>query len=429
MKETIPCLYAEYGRYINRFRAIPYYIDALKPVERRLLISLYHTARSDFTKSAKVIGHCIANYHPHGDQSAYESLVGLVHRGFAIGQGNWGSKYGLNEIPPAAMRYTRVKLSDSIRSLFEELLYYVKYEEFEMESEPVFLPSPIPLGLIGDNVITGISFYSTKIPQYDFKDLIERLKYILGIRDEIVIRPNFKDCMIEDVRNGIKKILSKGEGTIRLIPKYEIESKNLIIIGKPRIYGFSRLIRVCDNMKLSVIDNSKTKHGTRIIVEGGASSEDIVKKIIDSISYEIKFSCYFVDDTGNARIFGIDDILRKCIDSYKDTTINYLKDQLHILKEKKEDIRIIKIIRDFVSTDKRLYDLDSLISRVKSKYHDIDESRVRKVCNKYSISSMIKYKHDEESVTKEIEDIESKLNNIDKTITNIIIERLPLLNL
>ncbi|MEM4385507.1 MAG: DNA gyrase subunit A, partial [Candidatus Anstonellales archaeon] len=342
MKETIPCLYAEYGRYINRFRAIPYYIDALKPVERRLLISLYHTARSDFTKSAKVIGHCIANYHPHGDQSAYESLVGLVHRGFAIGQGNWGSKYGLNEIPPAAMRYTRVKLSDSIRSLFEELLYYVKYEEFEMESEPIFLPSPIPLGLIGDNVITGISFYSTKIPQYDFKDLIERLKYILGIRDEVVIRPNFKDCMIEDVRNGIKKILSKGEGTIRLIPKYEIESKNLIIIGKPRIYGFSRLIRVCDNMRLPIIDNSKTKHGTRIIIEGGASSEDIVKKIIDSVSYEIKFSCYFVDDTGNASIFGIDDILKKCIDSYKDATMNYLKDQLHILKEKKEDIKIIK---------------------------------------------------------------------------------------
>jgi len=80
MKRAIPSLYAEYGRYIDEFRAIPYHIDCLKPVERRLLFTLFNVAKR-LTKSARVIGEAIGKYHPHGDQSAYGTLVGLVRRG------------------------------------------------------------------------------------------------------------------------------------------------------------------------------------------------------------------------------------------------------------------------------------------------------------------------------------------------------------
>lgn len=66
MKHIVSSLYAEYGRYIDGFRAIPKDIDCLKFVERRLLLSVHQVARKKLEKSAKIIGTCIGNYHPHG---------------------------------------------------------------------------------------------------------------------------------------------------------------------------------------------------------------------------------------------------------------------------------------------------------------------------------------------------------------------------
>ena len=83
--------YSEYGRYINRFRAIPFFVDCLKPVERRVLLVLWEEAKNKLVKSAKIVGSTIGKYHAHGDQSCYGSLVQLVHQNYAIGKWNWGS--------------------------------------------------------------------------------------------------------------------------------------------------------------------------------------------------------------------------------------------------------------------------------------------------------------------------------------------------
>ncbi len=63
MDQQLPRLYGEYGKYINKFRALPMVLDGLKIVERRLLYSLWQIAKDNYTKSAKVVGHCIGNYH------------------------------------------------------------------------------------------------------------------------------------------------------------------------------------------------------------------------------------------------------------------------------------------------------------------------------------------------------------------------------
>ena len=66
MMKVTSDLYSEYLRYTNRFRHIPHYIDALKLVERRLLLTLHQNARSKEVKSAKIVGYCVGDYHPHG---------------------------------------------------------------------------------------------------------------------------------------------------------------------------------------------------------------------------------------------------------------------------------------------------------------------------------------------------------------------------
>jgi DNA gyrase/topoisomerase IV subunit A len=104
MKNVVTNLYPEYLRYIDSFRAIPWKIDALKPVERRLLLTVHEVARTKLQKSAKVVGFCLGKWHPHGDIACYEALAGLVNRGLVTGQGNWGSM-GLEDMSCAAQRY------------------------------------------------------------------------------------------------------------------------------------------------------------------------------------------------------------------------------------------------------------------------------------------------------------------------------------
>ena len=89
MDKIITEFYKRYGRMVNFSRAVPLAIDGLKPVERRVLLSVYEIARDKFMKSAKVDGHVIGNYHPHG--SAYGTIVQMVQQGFLDGQGNFGS--------------------------------------------------------------------------------------------------------------------------------------------------------------------------------------------------------------------------------------------------------------------------------------------------------------------------------------------------
>ena len=98
MDKTLPTLYRDYGRYSN-WRQFPSEIDGLKPVERRVLLSTFQLAKDKFVKSARIDGHVIGNYHPHG--SSYSTCVQLVRQGFLTGQGNFGCNVGVDDVPTA----------------------------------------------------------------------------------------------------------------------------------------------------------------------------------------------------------------------------------------------------------------------------------------------------------------------------------------
>lgn len=102
MEKVIPTFYAEYGRYISRFRMIPSDIDCLIPVERRVLVIMNRFGSSHPVKSFKIDGCVTGELHPHG--SAYGTITQLVRNGFASAdEGSWGG-IGLVDAPPAASR-------------------------------------------------------------------------------------------------------------------------------------------------------------------------------------------------------------------------------------------------------------------------------------------------------------------------------------
>ena len=174
--------YLDYAMSVIVSRALPDVRDGLKPVHRRILyamykVGLFHTAR--YSKSAKVVGEVLGKYHPHGDAPVYESLVRLA-QDFSMryplirGQGNFGSVDG---DPPAAMRYTEVKLS----KIAEELLLDIEKGTVDFTDnfdatlkEPLYLPAKLPnLLLMGaEGIAVGMA---TKIPPHNLTELVDGL--------------------------------------------------------------------------------------------------------------------------------------------------------------------------------------------------------------------------------------------------------------
>jgi len=95
-------------------------------------------------KSAKVVGHVIGSYHPHGDVSCYQTIVKLAAQGYVATQGNFGSVDLKSVDPPAAQRYTECKIAKWVKNLAFKYYHHVPWLNIEYENEPLYLPSIIP---------------------------------------------------------------------------------------------------------------------------------------------------------------------------------------------------------------------------------------------------------------------------------------------
>src|SRR5260370_26997935 len=160
-------------------RSLPDVRDGLKPVHRRLLFAmrqLHLDPQSGYKKSARVVGDVIGKFHPHGDVSVYEALVRMAQE-FSMryllvdGQGNFGSVDG---DPPAAMRYTEVRMSrlagELLADIDKETVDFIPNYD-ESESEPALLPARIPNRLI--NGPSGIAVgMATNIPPHNLTEII-----------------------------------------------------------------------------------------------------------------------------------------------------------------------------------------------------------------------------------------------------------------
>jgi hypothetical protein len=209
-KQSVNSLFRKYAFYINsKFPSI----DSLKTVQRRLLYVLKDY--KNYTKSATIVGETIGKYHPHGDSSTYAALVNLVHRNLAIGKGNWGSStITLENIPPAAYRYTEVKANYDnplIKDMYE-LLPYTIYVTNEMGyKEPLLMPCKYPLTLVyfvqnkGDNTI-GVTIVNNSVT-FTIESLSDHVKHLidkLGSKIEYISTYNDVLNVIDTYNNVIK---------------------------------------------------------------------------------------------------------------------------------------------------------------------------------------------------------------------------------
>ena len=229
--------YIDYSMSVIVGRALPDVRDGLKPVHRRCLFAMHELGNSYNTKhvkSARVVGEVIGKYHPHGDSSVYDCIVRLA-QDFSLrlplvdGHGNFGS---IDGDPPAAMRYTEVRM----QKVTEELLGDLEKDTVDMMSnfdetleEPTVLPGKLPNLLL--NGSSGIAVgMATNIPPHNLGELCDGIDYYVQHRE---------DCTVEDLmqfvkgpdfptgaeicgRNGINAMYKLGRGQLTVRGKAEV---------------------------------------------------------------------------------------------------------------------------------------------------------------------------------------------------------------
>lgn len=222
LKDQMQDNFLKYASYVILDRAIPNVYDGLKPVQRRILHTLFKIDDGKLHKVANVAGQTMA-YHPHGDAPITEALVNLANKNFLLDkQGNFGNLYTGD--PAAAARYIETRLTH----LAKETLFNPELTEFipsydGRNDEPVVLPAKIPVLLMqgAEGIAVGMA---TKILPHNFCELLEaEIAYLEG--DTFTLYPDFPTAGIMDATS-----YDRGLGKVKLRAKLTaIDSKTIII--------------------------------------------------------------------------------------------------------------------------------------------------------------------------------------------------------
>jgi DNA gyrase subunit A len=301
-KETLPISleeemrrsYLDYAMSVIVGRALPDARDGLKPVHRRVLYAM-HELNNDwnrpYKKSARIVGDVIGKYHPHGDQSVYDTIVRLA-QDFSMrhmlvdGQGNFGSVDGDNA---AAMRYTEIRLA----KIAHEMLADIDKETVDFgpnydgsEKEPLVLPSRLPNLLVNGSGGIAVGM-ATNIPPHNLNEVVDACLHLLrnpeaGIDElmEIIPAPDFPTAGIIYGINGVKEGYRTGRGKIVMRAKCHFEDidkgQRQAIIVDELPYQVNkktlqeRMAELVNEKKIegiSHIQDESDKSGMRLVIE------------------------------------------------------------------------------------------------------------------------------------------------------------------
>ena len=290
--------YLDYSMSVIVSRALPDVRDGLKPVHRRVLYAMYdggYRPDRNFSKSARVVGDVMGNYHPHGDTAIYDALVRLaqpwsLRYPLVQGQGNFGS---MGNDPPAAQRYTECRMAplamQMVRDIDEETVDFApNYDGRTLE--PVVLPSRFPNLLVNGSAGIAVGM-ATNIPPHNLREVAAGVQWMLehpeASREEAlealierVSGPDFPTGGLIVGRRGVEDALRTGRGaiTMRAVVTVDEDSKGrqlLIITELPyQVNPDNLLLRIAELVSdgkiggiADVRDDSSSRTGMRLVIE------------------------------------------------------------------------------------------------------------------------------------------------------------------
>lgn len=338
-----------FGRYcktIIQDRAIPDVRDGLKPVQRRILYSMYrekNTYDKPYHKSARALGPIIGKYHPHGDSSIYEAMVRMsqswkMKNPYIDMHGNNGSIDGDS---PAAYRYTESRLSKISEELLKDIdkntvVFSPNYDDSLLE--PTVLPAKFPNLLV--NGAMGISAgYATNIPPHNLGEIVDATIYRIDNPDcsldniiEIVKGPDFPTGGIVEGKEGLRQAYETGRGKIIVKAKYTINKDQIIINEIPYEVNKASLISKINDIRIDkkiegMIDarDESDKEGLRVVIDlkKDANKDIVINYLLKNTDLQISYNFNMVAIVDrHPRLLGILNILDSYLTFQKEVILN-----------------------------------------------------------------------------------------------------------
>ncbi|MCQ2393988.1 MAG: DNA topoisomerase IV subunit A [Kiritimatiellae bacterium] len=342
LRELYDYNFREYSAYVICNRAIPSVEDGLKPVQRRILHSLWEKDDGRFTKVANIVGHTM-QYHPHGDASIGDALVVLANKlwgkgkGYLIeGQGNFGDLF--TGMPSAAPRYIECRLAELAR----KEVFNPKTTEFTpsydgRNKEPVLLPAKIPVLLMlgADGIAVGLS---TAILPHNFVELLEAEINLIQ-KKPIQLYPDFQLGGVMDVSE-----YEDGLGKVKVRAVIEARDKNKLVItqlpwGETTDSISTSIEEAIKKKKVAVRKiHDLTSSDVQIELElaTGATQEKVKSALYAFTTCEKSIASRpIVLDAGRPRLMTITQILQKNVD------------RLMFLTKREQEIRLAELDKLF----------------------------------------------------------------------------------
>ena len=368
IEEEMKSAYIDYAMSVIVGRALPDIRDGLKPVHRRILyamqeLGLWHNR--PFKKSARVVGEVLGKFHPHGDAAVYDALVRMAQE-FTMryplvdGQGNFGS---LDGDPPAAMRYTEVRLTalaeEFLRDIEKDTVDFVPNFDGSFQ-EPTVLPARVPNLLV--NGTSGIAVgMATNIPPHNLSEVVDALVYMIDHPEATVEElmnfiqgPDFPTGAFICGRDEIIRAYKMGRGSLRLRAKVEVEQlrgKRQALVVKEIPYQLNKasLVERISQLALEgkleevqAVRDESDRHGVRIVMELKRDEDPdfVLKKLYRYTPLETGFGIILIALVDGApRLLSLPEMLKAFLDFRREVVtrrtlfdLEKARDRAHILE-------------------------------------------------------------------------------------------------
>jgi DNA gyrase subunit A len=399
--------YMDYAMSVIIGRAIPDVRDGLKPVHRRVLYAMHEMGNrwnKAYKKSARIVGDIIGKYHPHGDVAAYDTLVRMA-QDFSMryvlidGQGNFGS---IDGDPPAAMRYTEVRMAriaeEMLADLEKETVDFIPNYDESLQ-EPTVLPARLPILLL--NGSSGIAVgMATNVPPHNLREIISGTIAMIEnpqiTIDELmghIQGPDFPTAGFINGKEGIVSAYRTGRGIIRIRARALIErnarneKESIIVTELPYQVNKAKLIEHISELvkekKISGITDLRDesdREGIRIVIDlkRDEVSGVILNQLYKHTQMENTFGIIMLAiEKGQPRVFNLKEILQSFVDFRKQVVIRRTQFDLTRARERAHILSGLIIA---------LSQIDAVIAVIKKSKNPQDASA--SLCEKFGLTEI-----------------------------------------
>ncbi len=445
VSEEMKKAYLDYAMSVIVSRAIPAIEDGLKPVQRRILYSMYLMGLkpgSQTKKSARVVGDVIGKFHPHGDVAVYDALVRMAQN-FSLryplvyGQGNFGS---IDNDPPAAYRYTEARLMPIAIELLDDIeKETVKFTpNFDNSlKEPDLLPGKLPSLML--NGATGIAVgMATNIPPHNLTEVCDAIvAYIkkpeITIKElcEIVTAPDFptggsvSGDMLELYNTAKGKLIIRGKVAVE-----KMKNKEIIVITEiPYMLNKTSLVEqiadLIQNKKLKDISDLRDESSRgkiRIVLElrKGASPDFVINSLYKYTRLQDSFRVNFLAlVNGQPRVLNLKQVVEEYVRHRKIIITNRTKFELKKAKDR------LEIVDGLLIALKNIDTVIDLIKKSKNATEALEGLMKKYELSKKQAQAVLETKLQQltslerDKLKKEQEDLKKKIEELEKILADI----------